>query len=213
MALYSKAELDVKAKAAVYSLDRNVEHSNIVKVIFDLYIVFCKSSQAKKLSIKPRKITEGIELRLIFEVLCFATFLTFRIVPKYISTRKLILKKTNYELVRYYIDRVSQHLLKHCQDFGMTKLREIVLIAPPPKIKIKYGDPLNPLARFTEYSQYHATKRGTETQQFGRNIGKALDPYHYPALETLWSEQVTALTKLAEKVMTEIFKPSVRLKA
>jgi hypothetical protein len=43
-------------------------------------------------------------------------------------------------------------------------------------------------------------------------MGKALDPFNYQALEALWSEVVTALTKLTDKVLTEVFKPTVELR-
>ena len=212
MALYSETELDLKAKATVFSLDRNLESSNIAKEISALYLNFCESSKAGKLSIKPRQITEGVELRLVFEALCFATFIVSKIIPKYISTKKLIKKKIDYGLVRYYNARLARHLLQLCQDLGMTKLREIVIISPPPETKIKYGDPLYPIARLKKYSDSYSKKRGTEAQHFGRELSKALDPYHYPALEGLWQERVTALTKLAEKALAEIFKPNVKLK-
>ena len=213
MAIYSEAELDVKAKANLFSLDRNLESANVVRDISDSYIRFCESSEAKKRSIRPRKITEGVELRLLFEALCFTAFLTTKISPRYIVTKRLIVKKVNYELVRYYNARVAQHLIKLCNDLGMTKLREIVLISPPPEIKIKHGDPLNPMTRLKEYSESQGKKSGTAAQHFGRNIGKALDPFNYQALEALGKEQVTALKRLSEKVLKEVFTLSVKLKA
>ncbi len=166
MALYSEAELDVKAKATVFSLDRNLAENSIVKEISDLYITFCESSKARKLSMKPRKVTEGVELRLLFELLCFTSFLTSQIIANYVSTRKLLIKKTNCELVRYYSGQVAEHLARFCQDLGMTKLREIIFISPPPDVKIKLGDPLHPTARLTEYSECHAEKKGREVQHF-----------------------------------------------
>jgi hypothetical protein len=213
MAIYSEAELDVKAKANVFSLDRNLERTNVVSDISASYIRFCESSEAKKRSIKPRKITEGVELRLLFEALCFTAFVTTGMTPRHIATRRLILKKVNHELVRYYNTRVAQHLIKLCHDLGMTKLSEIVLISPPPEIKIKHGDPLHPMTRLKEYSECQGRKRGTEAQHFGRNIGKALDPFNYQVLETLGKEQVTALTKLTEKVLSEVFRLSVKPRA
>jgi hypothetical protein len=213
MAIYSEAELDVKAKATVFSLDRNLERTNVVREISDTYIKFCESSEAKKRAIKPRKITEGVELRLLFETLCFATFLTTKITPRYISTKRFIIKKVNRELVRYYNARTAQHLIKLCHDLGMTKLSEIVLISSSPEIKIKHGDPLHPMTRLKEYSECQGRKRGTDAIHFGRNIGKALDPFNYQALETLWRELVTALTKLTDKVLSEVFKPTVKLRA
>jgi len=99
MALYSEVELDVKAKATVFSLDRNLEHASIVRQIGEQYTRLCDSPEAKKLSIKSREITEGAQLRLLFEALCFTSFLTFQIIPKYVSTRKLIRKKINHQLV------------------------------------------------------------------------------------------------------------------
>ena len=209
----SEAELDVKAKATVFSLDRNLAQNSIVKEISDLYITFCESSRARKLSIKPRKVTEGVELRLLFELLCFTSFLTSQIIPNYVSTRKLVLRKTNYELVRYYSGQVAKHLEKLCQDLGMTKLREIIFISPPPDVKLKLGDPLHPTARLTEYAECHAERKGREVQHFAQHVSKALDPYHYPTLEVLWNAQVMTFKKLAERVMAEVFKPSVKLES
>jgi hypothetical protein len=211
MALYSEAELDVKAKATIFSLDRNLVQDSIVKEISDLYLAFCESSKARKLSIKPRKVTEGVELRLLFELLCFTSFLTSQIIPNYVSSKKLLRKKANYELVRYYSGQVGKHLTKFCQDLGMTKLQEIIFISPPPDVKIKLGDPLHPTARLTEYSKCHAEKTGREVQHFTQYLSKALDPYHYPSLEALWNPQVTTLKKLAQKAMAEVFEPSVKL--
>lgn len=213
MAIYSEAELDVKAKANVFSLDRNLERADVVGNISASYSRFCESSEAKKRSIKCRKITEGVELRLFFEALCFTAFVTTGMTPKYIATRKLILKKVNHELVRYYNTRVAQHLIKLCHDLGMTKLSEIVIISPSPQIKIKHGDPLHPMTRLKEYSECQGRKRGAEAQHLGKNIGKALDPFNYQALETLWREEATALTKLAEKVLNEVFRLPVKPRA
>jgi hypothetical protein len=211
MALYSEAELDVKAKATVFSLDRNLSQNSIIKEISDLYITFCESPKAKKLSMKPRKVTEGVELRLLFELLCFASFLTSQIIPNYVSTRKLLIKKTNYEFVRYYSGQVAKHLTIFCRDLAMTKLREIIFISPPPDAKIKLGDPLHPTARLTEYSECHAGKKESEVQHFAQHLSKALDPYHYLDLEALWNPQVTTLKKLTQRAMAEVFKPSVKL--
>jgi len=212
MALYSEAELDVKAKATVFSLDRNLERGNVVKEISATYIRFCESAEAKKQSIKLRKITEGSELRLLFETLCFTTFLTTKIIPKYIFTKRLLIKKVNHELVRYYNHRSTQHLTKLCRDLGMTKLNEIVLISSSPEIKIKHGDPLHPMKRLKEYSESQGRKGGTGSSHFGSNIAKALDPFNYQALGALWMDLVTALTKLTDKVLSEVFRPTVTLR-
>ena len=212
MGSYSQAELDVKAKAAVFSLDRNLEQAGIIKQICQHYLAFCDSPEAKKLSIKSRKITEGAELRMLFEALCFTSFLTYQIIPKYVSRRRLMRKKINHELVDYYMKQVAKHLSGICQDFGMTKLQDIVFISPPPNVKIKFGDHLNPVVRLREYLKCHARKRGTEIERFGELIGKALDPYHYLELARLSRPQASNLSKLAEQVMKEVFKPAVKMK-
>ena len=211
MARYSEAELDLKAKATVFSLDRNLAQGNIVKQFSELYLTFCESSEARKLSIKPRNVTEGVELRLLFELLCFTSFLTSQLIPNYVSTRKLLRKKTNHELVRYYSGQVAKHLTRLCQNLGMTKLKEIIFISPPPDVKIKLGDPLHPSTRLAEYSKCHAAKKGREAQHFAQHLSKALDPYHYQDLEALWNPQVTTLKKLAQRATAEAFEPSVKL--
>ena len=93
----------------------------------------------------------------------------------------------------------------------MTKLQEIIFIAPPPDVKIKLGDPLHPTARLTEYSKSHVVRKGREAQHFAQHLSKALDPHHYPALEALWNPLVMTLKKLAQRAMAEVFEPSVKL--
>ena len=93
----------------------------------------------------------------------------------------------------------------------MTKLREIVLLSPPPDSKIKFGEPLHPFVRLEEYSECSTINRGTEVQHFGIHLGKALDPYNYGILQGLWEAQAEALGTVADKVMTEVFKPPVEL--
>ncbi|MGD9336577.1 MAG: hypothetical protein PVF76_04575 [Syntrophobacterales bacterium] len=212
MPLYSEAELDLKAKATVLSIDRNLESHHAVKNICNTYVEFCKSPKARKKSIRSRKITEGIELRLLFEILCFTSFLTFKIVPKYVFTRKLVRKKANYELVNYFNNQVAKYLFKLCQNQGMTKLQEIVLMSSPPEIKIRFGDPLHPVKRVIEYSKSREKKSGIEIKQLAEHISKALDPYHYPEFEGLWNPHGKILAKIANKVMNEVFTPSVKLK-
>jgi hypothetical protein len=67
--------------------------------------------------------------------------------------------------------------------------------------------------RLKEYAECHAGKRGTETEKFAAHLGKALDPYNYQELAKLFKPQASSLFKLAEQVMTEVFKPSVKMKA
>lgn len=212
MASYSQSELDIKAKATVLSIDRYLAHYNVIQDIGVAYNKVCASTKAQKQTTGARKITEGVKLRLTFEMLCYIAFLTSKIIPKYASKRGLIRKKTNYELASYFNNQVAKYLLKLCQSNGMTKLREIILLSPPPDAKIKFGEPLHPLKRLKEYSKHRTNKRGTEVQQLGMYLGKALDPYHYPTLQGLWKTQAKTFVKVAEEVMTGVFKPPVKLK-
>lgn len=211
MASYSQSELDIKAKAAVLSIDRNLENYNIIKDISSVYNKFCATAASRRQLSGARKITEGVRLRLLFETLCYTADAIREMIPRYVSRRGLIRRKTNYELAEYFKGQVSEHLLELCQSHGMTKLREIVLLSPPPDSKIKFGEPLHPFVRLEEYSKCHTIKRRTEVQQFGIHLGKALDPFNYSILQGLWEAEAEALGEVADGVMTEVFKPPVKL--
>ena len=94
----------------------------------------------------------------------------------------------------------------------MSKFQEMVYLSSPTGKKIKFGDPLHPAKRLAEYTKYHQEKRGTEEELLGQYISMALDPYHYPILQGLWETQAKTLVQVAESVMTEVFKPPVKLK-
>ena len=212
MALYSESELDIKAKATVLSIDRILEHHNIVAKITHTYEKFCESVATRKLLSGTRKLTAGVKLRILFEVLCYTVFLTTDIIAQHVSSRRLIRKKIDYDLVNCFNNQVARYLFKLCQDQGMSKFQEMVLLSSPPGKKIKFGDPLHPAKRLAEYAKYHEEKRGAEVELFGQYISMALDPYHFPVLQGLWKTQARTLLQVADRVMTEVFKPPVKLK-
>ena len=212
MSLYSESELDIKAKATVLSINRNIEHHNVVRDITATYEKFCETVEAKKRFGGARKLTEGVKLRILFELLCYTVYLTTNSIARYVSTRRLLRKRVDYGLADYFNNRVAEHLFNLCADQGITRFQEIVLLPSPPEKRIKFGDPLHPAKRLAEYSKCHTEKRETEVQQLGTYIGISFDPYNYSIFQDFWATQTVTLVKIAERAMAEAFKPAVKLK-
>ena len=212
MSLYSESELDIKAKATVLSINRNIEYYNVVRDITATYKQFCETTEAKRRFGGARKLTEGVRSRILFELLCYSVFLTINRITSYVSTRRLLRKKIDYGLADYFNNQVAQHLFNLCAEQGITRFPEIVLLPSPLEKRIKFGDPLNPAKRLAEYTEYHTEERGTEVAQLGKYLSISFDPYNYPMFRGLWTKKTETLEKIAEQAMAEAFKPAVKLK-
>ncbi len=211
--LYSRVELEIKAKAAVLALVRHIDTDGLVEQICSSYIEFCKTPEAKKITSKYRKTTEGVPLRVFFETLCFAAFLTTIETRNYVTIKKLFRKTIDHDSESYFNGRLAIQLREQCQQLGMARFDEIVLLSPPSDVKIRFGDPLDPMRRLAEYSACHARKPQATKQQFSIYLGKVFDPRNYYTFEELWVAYEKVLVSIADKVMAGVFNPPVRLKS
>ncbi len=209
--LYSRIELEIKAKAAVLALIRYIDTDGLVEQICSSYVEFCKRPDAEKITIRYRKTTEGVPLRVFFETLCFAAFLTTMETKNYVTIKKLFRKTVDHDSEKYFNGRFAILLREQCQEMGMARFDEIVLLSPPSDIKIRFGDPLDPMRRLAEYSACHEGEPEVTKQQFSMYLGKVFDPLNYYAFEGLWVAYEKDLVSIADKVMAGVFKPSVRL--
>jgi hypothetical protein len=209
--LYSRVELEIKAKAAVLALIRCIDTDGLVAQICSSYVDFCKRPEAKSFTIKYRKTTEGVPLRVFFEIICFAAFLTTMETRNYVTIKKLFRKTIDRDSEDYFNGRLAIQLREQCQKMGMSRFDEIVLLSPPSDIKIRFGDPLDPMRRLAEYSACHEREPEATKQQFSIYLGKVFDPVNYYAFEGLWEAYEKVLVSIAEKVMAGVFKPPVRL--
>lgn len=210
--LYSHKELDIKAKAAVLALIRHIDTDGLVENICSSYRIFCSSPEAQTFKSKYRNITEGVPARVFFEILCFAAFLVTVETEKYVEIKKLFRKKTDYDSINYFNSRLITYLHEQCKTMEISKFSEIVLLAPPPDIKIKYGDSLDPVRRLSEYSTCQETGPEATKQQLSICLSKTIDPLNYHILNDLWGKHVKVLVAIADNVIAGVFKPPVKLK-
>ena len=211
MGSYSRIELDIKAKAAVLALIRHIDTDGLVDEICSSYTNFCNSPKAKKITNKYRKITEGVPLRIFFEIVCFTAFLITMETQNYVIIKKIFRKKPDYDSQNYFNNRIAIELCEQCQKIGVNKFDEIELVPHAPDIRIKFGDPLDPMKRLIAYSLSYKIKPEAVKKQFGIWVGKALDPLNYRILQEIWEVYEVVLTTIADKVMADVFLPSVRL--
>ena len=211
MGSYSDIELDIKAKAAILGLVRNIDTGNIIDDICSSYKEFCDSVDARRVAHKYRKITGGAPLRVFFETLCFAAFLTTQKVEDYVTIRKLFRRRTDHGSADYFNSRFATHLHGQGQKMRMNKLHEIVLLSPAPDIRIGSGEPLDTVKRLTEYLACHEEDLEAAKQHFRICLGKAFDPYSYHILMGLWGTYERTLDTIADKVMAGVFRSQVKL--
>lgn len=90
--------------------------------------------------------------------------------------------------------------------FEVTHHVELINMDADLKPEFKLGDNLNPVVRMDEYLYTIKDRLGSEVELFGKNIGKSLDPSHYPILVNLGADYAGLLIMLARKAMKEIVK-------
>jgi len=202
---YSEEEIRSKAQDTLACIYKGIEHYNTVQKLSQTYLSFCESSEAKRLGIKYKHVNNEAETRLLFEIICLATFYTSLIAPKYFPTREIFRKEPQYEPIRYFNNQVGKYLVEMCNREGMTDLKEITVISIEPEIDFGLGEALNPLNRLIEYAKCFAEQPGAEAERFGKYIGKSLDPYHYPILELLGGFEAKGLLTIADSAMKGVF--------
>lgn len=144
-------------------------------------------------------------MRLLFEVLCFTAFLSRAPAADFFTERRWLMKTPNVELLTLYYSELSGVLHAFCEREGMHRLREIVLTSIQPKIEFAFGDPLDAKRQYSEYEARQLRELGSELEFFGKNIGKALDPKHYPILEMIGGVCAKPLLELAAAATKQAF--------
>jgi len=206
MKQYSKQELDSKAHDIVVWIYRTINDQNLVQKTCNTYKKFCHSKEAKGVGITYREITEETRLRLLFEMLCFATSQISVFIAQIVARKKIFTKEKNAEAERYFNLQVGNNLSNICESLGMSSLREIVLISITPNFKFGYGDKIDPIIdRIMPYMKMRLNKPGSELEYFGQHIGKSFDPEHYPTLGLIGGELGFELAEVTKKAFEGVF--------
>jgi hypothetical protein len=202
---YSLREIEDISDTHVRLIQKIVVQQSVVDVIVEAYDRFINGDEAQRLGIERAKNDQDTRLRLTFEVLCFAAFLSRAPAADFFTELRWFKKKPNVELLTLYYTELSRALHSFCEREGLHKLREIVVVSIKPEIKFGLGDLLDAKRRYSEYQAGQLRELGSELEFFGKNIGKALDPKHYPILELIGGVCGKPLLELAAMVTKQAF--------
>lgn len=203
MSLPSIEILDRLAINVLASIDHFLLEQQIVEYILETYTTFCRGDEACRLNILEKPITDEMRLRLRFECLCLCTFFSSFLSSRYFCEKKWFIKRPNQKLIELFDDALATALIGLCSETGMKTLREITLVSPKPTFK--FGEHIDPLNRLEEYRFAHVKARGSESQRFGKWIGKTLDAPNYPLLEIIGGHFGKSLLHLSDCAITNVF--------
>jgi hypothetical protein len=101
-------------------------------------------------------------------------------------------------LLEHFDGALGVALIEHCKSAGMSELQDIAYVVLNPHKR------LDPIDRLEEYRHSFLKERGSESERFGKWIGRALDPPHYPLLELIGGEIGVPLVHLVNEVLSNV---------
>ena len=172
-----------------------------VNIILVSYEAICE--EVSKIESKTE--TEEMRRRLAFECLCYSAYLCCFISKKFITVKRFWRNKPDRKLINQFNKAIAGELILTCERIGLTELREIVIVEMNKETlepTFGEGDNLNPSNRLIEYLKAYESEPGSEIEQFGKYIGKALDAPHYPTLEFIGVNFSTVISGMVKEVMS-----------
>ena len=172
-----------------------------VNIILISYETMCEEVS----KIEFRTETEGMRSRLAFECLCFSAYNCCLIAKQFITVRRFWRNRPDRKLINQFNKAIAGELVLTCETRGLTELREIVIVEMDKETlepTFGEGDNLNPSNRLIEYLEAYKSEPGSEIEQFGKYIGKALDASHYPTLEFIGVNFSTVISGMVKEVMS-----------
>jgi len=146
--------------------------------IYSTYEEVLSEAPAKS-EIQPREFSQSDFKRVLFEVLCFATYIIMgQEVPKFIVRRRYILGSTpDAEGIKYYNEKLFNYLQEYFENLKFGTIREIVITAMTPDIQFGLGEPLNAAKRVASYVQSGASLKAAKL--FAQYLAYAVDAENY----------------------------------
>ncbi len=198
-------KLDSRAHNTVVWIYKDIERSSIVNDICVGYLNITKSPELKHLQLDRETLDEETKNRILFEILCFASFLTSDIILKYVTTRKFLKKTVDEEAALLFNKNVKQRLNEICNTLGLCKIYDFGVISIDPEIKVGPTELLNPNVRLIEYAKVASQDRGKVLTIFSKNTAKFLALENYPLFEPLTASYAKPIYEIANRAMKGVF--------
>jgi len=196
--------LTESAKATFDLLVEGIRETKIIESILDCYRLYFRLYGEKK-DPKPRKIEQGDTDRLLFEILCFATFnIVVRVVPAYIAGK---FSTEDQESARHNVYGYNQRLLDCLDKFFSARkfvaVKELVITGTGPKAKCVLGERLNAAKRMASY--LGAGSIEAELRIFSDSVGCAIDPLSLQITEVIGLSHTGAILETIAKTLKSVF--------
>lgn len=200
---FNQSELDAKAVTTGNLLIVAIFESKLIEGICETYEQVCRETLAR-FEVVPKELGDDDYKRLLFEVICFATFIIMgQEVPKHIvRTRALLTTEPDAEGIRHFNDKLLDRLSHHLEGQGFAWLREVVVTAISPNIQFGLGEPLNAAKRIADYLEGGSSLQAAKL--FSQYVAYAIDPDQYVALTIIgmgWVESIIDLTRIVLKAV------------
>lgn len=197
--------LTESAEAAFDYLVEEIHETKIMVSMFDCYKRYFKL-YGERNDLKPRKIEQSDIDRLLFEILCFATFnIVVRVVPRYItgkfSTEDHV---SNSHNVYYFNQRLLDCLDKFFNAQKITAVRELVITRTSPRVKCGPGERLNAAKRIARY--LNAGSIEEELRIFSDSVGYAIDPLNLHITEIIGLSHTGMILDIISRTLNAVFK-------
>ena len=165
---------------------------NIAEEICSAYIDLYNEESSKKIGLEVNIINEESVKRILFEILCFGVFLITIQSPKIIEENKYLKMVPGDESYQYFNENLLFALLNYVEKENISSLYD-------------YDEPLNATKRVDSYMELISKEPGSELKLFGKNIGIAINPPHWPLLDVIGATHAEFLVEATNLIMKTSF--------
>jgi hypothetical protein len=201
---FDQPSLEEKSEIAFNLLIHLVTQNKLVQFIVSTYEDVCKDVLSK-FDIHPRQFELNDRNRLLFEILCFSTFLiTGQEIPKILTRKRFLVHDVpDKEAILYFNTKLLDHLEAYCIQEDMSNLSEVILTAIDPELQYELGDPLNCMDRIRTYVKSGSPLNGAK--KFAQNIALSIDPQNYAVVKVIGMKYVEPIVDLVRYVLSNVF--------
>ena len=200
-----EAWLSKRSQATFNLLVEKIRDTKIITSMFDCYAYYRKMYGEKRKR-KPRLIAQSDIDRLLFEILCFATFIiVVRAVPAYI--RGKFVKRddpSNSRNVRYFGQTLLECLEKFLKTHKITSIKELDLVNT--RAAVQYGSTgrLSSARRLACYLEMGSIEE--ELRLFSSYAGQAIDVLNPQVTEIIALSHTGMIMDAIARTLDAVFK-------
>jgi len=192
------------SKLTLNLLVEGIRDTKVIVSMFDCYKYYFEIYR-KKYDTKPRKIERSDIDRLLFEILCFATFnIVVRAVSGYMKGKAATQDHgSDEDEVRCFNQKLLEYLEKFLNTHKIAAVRELVMAEANPRVKKGPGEGLNAAIRIAQYLSAGSIEE--ELRIFSHYAGTAIDPRSLQITEIIGLSHTGMILDIISKTLKAVF--------